>query len=75
MGSNKTLTADVRLIAATNQKSGRSWSKPGRFAKILFFRLRVVEIDLPPLRERTGDIPLAGAKFSCASSPTKTANR
>jgi DNA-binding NtrC family response regulator len=62
VGSNKTLTADVRLIAATN-KNLEELVKAGAFREDLFFRLRVVEIQLPPLRERTGDIPLLAQKF------------
>ena len=62
VGSNKTLTADVRLIAATN-KNLEELVKAGKFREDLFFRLRVVEIDLPPLRERTGDIPLLAQSF------------
>ncbi len=57
VGSNKTLTADVRLITATN-KNLDELVKAGTFREDLFFRLRVVEIVLPPLRERLGDIPL-----------------
>ncbi|MEI9962049.1 MAG: sigma-54 dependent transcriptional regulator, partial [Limisphaerales bacterium] len=62
VGSNKTLTADVRLIAATN-KNLEEMVKEGKFREDLFFRLRVVEINLPPLRERTGDIPLLAQRF------------
>jgi DNA-binding NtrC family response regulator len=62
VGSNKTLTADVRLIAATN-KNLEELVKAGKFREDLFFRLRVVEINLPPLRERTDDIPLLAQKF------------
>jgi DNA-binding NtrC family response regulator len=62
VGSNKTLTADVRLIAATN-KNLEELVKAGKFREDLFFRLRVVEINLPPLRERAGDIPLLAQKF------------
>jgi two-component system, NtrC family, response regulator AtoC len=62
VGSNKTLTADVRLITATN-KNLEELVKAGKFREDLFFRLRVVEINLPPLRERTGDIPLLAQKF------------
>jgi DNA-binding NtrC family response regulator len=62
VGSNKTLTADVRLVAATN-KNLEELVKAGKFREDLFFRLRVVEITLPPLRERTGDIPLLAQGF------------
>src|SRR5882757_3420586 len=54
LGSSKTLTADVRLIAATNKNLEES-VKAGSFREDLFFRLRVVEIRLPPLRERPED--------------------
>jgi DNA-binding NtrC family response regulator len=62
VGSNKTLTADVRLIAATNKDLGEL-VKAGTFREDLFFRLRVVEIHLPPLRSRAGDIPLLAQNF------------
>ena len=62
VGSNKTLTADVRLVAATN-KNLEELVKAGKFREDLFFRLRVVEINLPPLRERAGDIPLLAQNF------------
>lgn len=62
VGSNKTLTADVRLVAATN-KHLEELVKTGTFREDLFFRLRVVEINLPSLRERTGDIPLLARAF------------
>jgi DNA-binding NtrC family response regulator len=57
VGSNKTLTADVRLLTATN-KNLEELVKAGKFREDLFFRLHVVDIHLPPLRERAGDIPL-----------------
>ena len=62
VGSNKTLTADVRLVAATN-KNLEELVRTGKFREDLFFRLRVVEIELPPLRDRTGDIPLLAQSF------------
>jgi len=62
LGSNKTITSDVRLIAATN-KTLADMVKQGTFREDLFFRLRVVEIHLPPLRERRVDIPLLAQGF------------
>jgi DNA-binding NtrC family response regulator len=62
VGSNKTLTADLRLIAATN-KNLDDLVKSGSFREDLFFRLRVVEIRVPPLRERPEDIPLLAKTF------------
>ncbi len=62
VGSNKTILADVRLITATN-KSLEDLVKQGKFREDLFFRLRVVEIVMPPLRERMTDIPLLAQSF------------
>jgi two-component system response regulator HydG len=56
------LTADVRLIAATN-KNLEELARAGSFREDLFFRLRVVEIRLPALRERREDIPLLAQAF------------
>ncbi len=62
VGSNKTLSADVRLISATN-KDLEQLVKGGSFREDLFFRLRVVEIPLPPLRERGEDAMLLAQAF------------
>jgi DNA-binding NtrC family response regulator len=57
VGSTKECYADVRVISATN-KPLEEELKAGRFREDLFFRLNVVSIELPPLRERRLDIPL-----------------
>jgi two-component system, NtrC family, response regulator AtoC len=62
VGSNKTLTADVRLITATN-KNLEELVKAKTFREDLYFRLKVVEILLPPLRERISDVPLLAQAF------------
>src|SRR6266404_4610879 len=57
VGGNQTLRADVRLIAATNKNLEKLVAE-GKFRDDLFFRLNVVKITMPPLRERKEDIPL-----------------
>lgn len=57
VGGNQPLKADVRLIAATN-KSLEKLVSEGKFREDLYFRLNVVHITMPPLRERKEDIPL-----------------
>src|SRR3954468_5410260 len=62
LGSNKTITADVRLITDSNKKL-EELVQTGKFREDLFFRLRVVEIEMPPLRDRCVDIPLLAQAF------------
>ncbi len=57
VGGNKTIKVDVRLICATNRNLEDAVSK-GEFRADLYFRINVISISLPPLRERRDDIPL-----------------
>jgi two-component system response regulator AtoC len=57
VGGNQTLRADVRLIAATNKNLEKLVAE-GKFRDDLYFRLNVVHVTMPPLRERKEDIPL-----------------
>jgi two-component system, NtrC family, nitrogen regulation response regulator NtrX len=63
VGSAKTLKVDVRVIAATNKDLEKEIEK-GSFREDLFFRLSVIPISVPPLRERTEDIPLLARHFA-----------
>ena len=62
LGANQPLSLDVRVIAATNQELGEA-VKAGTFRQDLFYRLNVVSIHLPPLREMRQDLPLLVRHF------------
>jgi len=62
VGGNTTITADVRIITATNRDLEKEVAA-GRFRHDLFFRLRVLEILIPPLRKRQTDIPVLAEYF------------
>ena len=62
LGGRETIPVDVRIIAATNRDLEQLITK-GQFREDLYYRLKVITIWLPPLRERTGDIPLLASYF------------
>ncbi|RMH06259.1 MAG: PAS domain S-box protein [Nitrospirae bacterium] len=62
VGSNKTMKVDVRVVAATNRNLSQA-VKQGLFREDLYYRIRVIPIELPPLRSRKEDIPLLVAHF------------
>jgi len=62
VGGSADITVDVRVIAATHRDLARAVAE-GRFREDLYFRLKVVPIEVPPLRERAGDIELLGQHF------------
>ena len=63
IGSNTEIHADVRILAATNRDLERDVEE-GRFREDLFYRLNVMEIHLPPLRDRRADIVLLARRFA-----------
>jgi two-component system response regulator HydG len=62
VGSSKTVTVDTRIIAATNKILEKK-IKEGQFREDLYYRLNVVQIEIPPLRDRRDDIPLLVDSF------------
>jgi len=62
VGGNQSVKIDVRIIAATNRDL-RTEIEAGRFRRDLFYRLNVIPIEIPPLRERSDDIPMLAEAF------------
>ncbi|NLE39177.1 MAG: sigma-54-dependent Fis family transcriptional regulator [Pirellulaceae bacterium] len=74
VGGNKTFTVDTRVILATNDDLSKAVAE-GRFRQDLYYRVNVINIELPPLRERISDIPLLAKHFlarACEESGRKT---
>jgi len=63
VGGSTPIKVDVRIIATTNRNLA-TFAEQGHFRQDLFFRLSVLPISLPPLRERQGDIPLLAQRFA-----------
>ncbi len=63
VGSGRTLTSNARVVTATNRDLAKE-ADAGRFRPDLFYRLNVVSLTLPPLRERAGDVPLLANHFA-----------
>lgn len=72
LGGRASVPLDVRIVAATNQDLERAVGE-GRFRKDLYFRLNVVRIQVPPLRERRSDIPSLLAHYTQRYAPTAPA--
>src|SRR5690349_21093283 len=67
VGGTSPIKVDVRIIATTNRDLAAE-AEAGRFRRDLFFRLSVIPIELPPLRERGDDIPLLAYRFAAHSA-------
>jgi len=68
VGGTEEIDADIRIIAATNRDLARMVSD-GQFREDLFYRINVIPVRMPPLRERTGDIPQLADHFIARFAP------
>lgn len=68
VGGTETIQVDVRIVAATNRPLQQLLRK-GAFREDLFYRINVVKIDLPPLRDRLEDVPLLANHFAALYGP------
>jgi DNA-binding NtrC family response regulator len=71
VGGTESVSVDVRIVAATNRRL-EDEVKAGRFRSDLFYRLNVIRIDLPPLRDRPEDIPILATHFLEKLTPMST---
>ncbi len=73
-GTNDSVSVDVRMLSSTH-RSLKELLAQGRFREALYYRLKILEIDVPPLRERPGDVPLLISyfmqRFAAPSAPTR----
>lgn len=74
VGSSRPVRADVRIVAATNRDLAK-WANEGRFREDLLYRLNIVELSLPPLRERPEDIPALVESFNAHFSARHSRKR
>jgi len=68
LGTNDSVPVDVRVISATH-RSLKEWIGEGRFREDLYYRVNVLDISIPPLRERRGDLPLLLEHFLRQHTP------